>query len=74
MTSQQLYDGYIWIYNELYSFKNIIKRLPKAKKQWIPYLTFNLLYRKYGRWTDKLCKSISYERVGWLAEKISKYL
>ena len=74
MTPQQLYDGYLWIYRELYSFKNIIKRLPKARKQWPAYLAFNFLYRKYGRITDKLCKRFTYERIGWLAEKFSKYL
>lgn len=74
MSPEQLYEGYLWIYKELYSFKNIFKRLPKAKKQWIPYLTFNLLYRKYGKWTDRLCKHFTYERIGWLAEKWSRYL
>lgn len=74
MSAEQLYEGYIWIYKELYSLKNIFKRLPKAKKQWIPYLTFNLLYRKYGKWTDRMCKRFSYERIGWLAEKVSRYL
>lgn len=74
MTPEQLYEGYLWIYKEVYSFKNILKRLPRAKKQWIPYFTFNLLYRKYGKWTDKLCKRFTYERIGWLAEKWSRYL
>jgi len=74
MTPEQLYDGYLWIYKELYSFKNIMKRMPKAKRQWIPYLAFNLFYRKYGKWTDRLCKKLSYERIGWVAEKISKYI
>lgn len=39
MTAEELYNGYLWIYKEVYTFKNIMKRLPKSKKQWIPFLT-----------------------------------
>ncbi|MBQ8672984.1 MAG: radical SAM protein [Bacteroides sp.] len=74
MTPEQLYSGYLRVYKELYSWKNIIRRLPRAKSQWLAYLTFNLLYRKYGRFTDRLCKMISYERIGWLGEKLAKYI
>ncbi len=74
MTPEQLYDGYIWIYKELYSFKNIIRRLPECKRQWMAYLTFNLLYRKFGRFSDWLCKKITYERIGWIGEKLAKYM
>lgn len=74
MTEKELYDGYIWIYKQVYSFKNIIKRLPRAKEQRAPYLLFNFLYRKYGKLTDFLCKLISYKRIGWIAEKLSRYL
>lgn len=64
MTKEELYDGYLWIYKEVYSFKNIIKRLPNSKKQWIPYLAFNLLYRRFGKLTEKICEIISFRRVG----------
>lgn len=64
MTQEELYDGYLWIYKEVYSFKNIIKRLPNSKKQWIPYLAFNLLYRRFGKLTEKICEIISFRRVG----------
>ena len=64
MTKEELYDGYLWIYKEVYSFKNIIKRLPSSKKQWIPYLAFNLLYRRFGKLTEKICEIISFRRVG----------
>lgn len=73
MGADELYNGYLWIYKELYSCKNIIRRLPKAKKQWMAYLTFNLLYRKYGKLTDRICKLITYKRIGWWAEKLSRY-
>lgn len=74
MTPEQLYEGYLWMYRELYSVKNIFRRLPKTRKQWIPYLTFNFLYRKYGRFTDWLCRRFTYERIGWLGERWSRYL
>ena len=64
MTQEELYKGYLWIYKEVYSFKNIIKRLPNLKKQWIPYLAFNLLYRRFGKLTEKVCEIISFRRVG----------
>lgn len=71
MTAQQLYDGYIQIYKDIYSFKNIFRRMPEAPEQRVPYLLFNLLYRKFGKLTDRLCQMVSYEKIGWLAEKLS---
>ena len=52
MTAEELYNGYLWIYKEVYTFKNIMKRLPKSKKQWIPFLAFNFFYRKFGKLTE----------------------
>ena len=74
MTPEQLYEGYLWIYKELYSFKNIIRRMPKAKHQIMAYLTFNLFYRKFGKFTDFMCKKLTYERIGRIAEKVAKYI
>lgn len=74
MTGEELYNGYINIYKEIYSFKNIIRRLPKSKKQIMAYLAFNILYRKLGRFSEKICKIIGFEKVGqvgeWLSYKI----
>jgi len=44
------------------------------KDQRAAYLMFNLLYRKYGKFTDWLCKRITYKRIGILAEKLSHYV
>lgn len=74
MTEKELYDGYIRIYKQIYSWKNILRRLPENKEQRAAYLLFNLLYRKYGKVTDVLCKCITYKRIGILAEKWSHYL
>ncbi len=73
MTAAQLYDGYINIYKRIYSFRNIIRRMPDTKDQRAAYLLFNLLYRKFGRVTDGICKVISYKRIARLAALISGY-
>lgn len=74
MTAEELYNGYLWIYKEVYTFKNIIKRLPKSKKQWIAFLAFNLLYRKFGKLTELVCNIVSFEVIGrlsrWVAYRI----
>lgn len=74
MTEDQLYNGYIQLYKDIYSFKNIWKRIPRTKKQIPAYLMFNLFYRKWGRFTDWLCKKFSYERIGRYSEKLSRYI
>lgn len=74
MTRQELYDGYLWIYKQVYSLKNIRKRLPASKSQRSSYLMFNLFYRKYGKLTDFLCRLISYHRIGKIAERVTHYL
>jgi radical SAM superfamily enzyme YgiQ (UPF0313 family) len=74
MTAQQLYEGYLWIYDQVYSFKNIWRRLPRLKSLILPYLTFNILYRKFGHFSDSICKFIGYERYGRFAEHLAKYL
>jgi hypothetical protein len=71
MTRQELYNGYLKIYKDIYSFKNIIRRCPKAKEIRPAYFLFNFLYRKYGKFTDSLCRMVTYERIGLLAEKLS---
>jgi hypothetical protein len=74
MTAEELYNGYLWIYKEVYTFKNIMKRLPISKKQRIPFLAFNFFYRKFGKLTELLCYIVSFENVGrffrWLAYRI----
>ncbi len=68
MTKEELYEGYLQVYREVYSFKNILRRCPKSRKQRMPYFLFNFFYRKYGKFTDKLCEWITYERIGRIAE------
>ncbi|MBR6400277.1 MAG: B12-binding domain-containing radical SAM protein [Firmicutes bacterium] len=74
MTEKQLYDGYVRIYRDIYSFKNIIRRMPRTKAQIPAYLMFNIFYRKFGRFTDALCRLVSYEKIGLWGEKLSRYI
>ena len=60
MTAQELYDGYLKVYRDVYSFANILRRLPRSPSQILPYLMFNLFYRKYGRLTERLCGLFSF--------------
>lgn len=71
MTPEELYSGYLWIYKEVYSLKNILKRLPLHKKQWIPYLAFNLFYRKFGRLTEWLCLKLTFNTIGKLFRRLA---
>lgn len=74
MTAKQLYDGYIWLYKEFYSIKNIIKRMPVNKNQKIPFLLFNFLYRKYGKFTELLSAVIPIGLLGKFAAKLSYHI
>ena len=42
MTAEELYEGYLWMYKNIYSFKNIFRRIPEKKDQRAAYLMFNL--------------------------------
>ena len=52
LTPEQLRRGYLWIYRQFYSLRNILRRMPDAREQRLPYLLFNLGYRKYGKFTS----------------------
>lgn len=74
MSAEELYKGYLWMYREIYSFRGILRRLPQRKEQRAAYLAFNLLYRKFGRFSDWLCRLVGYGRIGLWGEKLSRYL
>jgi len=71
MTADELRDGYLWIYKEFYSFKNILRRTPDNKALRMPYFLFNFGYRKYGRITSFFGKSRLMSKIGQVARKIS---
>ncbi|MHB9095882.1 MAG: B12-binding domain-containing radical SAM protein [Eubacteriales bacterium] len=71
MSKEQLYQGYLWIYNEFYSLRNILKRIPDDPKQKIPYLLFNLVYRKFGHITSRVARLGFMNSLGKLARRLS---
>lgn len=74
LSKEELYSGYIWMYKEIYSLKNIFKRIPEKNDQKAAYFLYNLFYRKYGKIADFICKCITYKRIGIMIEKVSHYL
>lgn len=71
MTSQQLSDGYIGMYERFYSFRNIIRRRPENNRLLASYLLFNFGYRKFGRLTSLLGSLGLMSWIGRLARKLS---
>jgi len=71
MAEREIYEGYLNFYRQLYSFRNIFHRLPNDKNQWIPYLCFNLFYRKFGRFSEGLSQIVPLNTLGRLAAYLS---
>ena len=71
MTAEELYGGYLRIYREFYSFRNIIRRMPRHKAQRKAYLLFNLFYRKFGGFTSALSRLMPMRLLGRMAASIS---
>ena len=74
MTADELYNGYLGIYREVYSFRNILRRLPRSRRQIMPYLLFNFLYRKYGRLTERIGGVIGFDRIGRIARLAAYFI
>jgi len=71
MTGEELHNGYRWIYRNFYSIKNIVRRFPIHRKQRVPYLLFNLFYRKFGGLTSAAARIIPMQALGRLAAWLS---
>ncbi len=71
MSKSQLLEGYLKVYKDFYSFKNIIKRIPTNKDQLKSYLLFNICCRKFGKYFSKLSIILPMEFLGTVAEKIA---
>jgi len=71
LTPEELYKGYLWIYKEFYSIKNIIRRIPENREQRIPYFLFSFVYRKFGKATSKIAKLGLLSKLGKLARRLS---
>jgi len=71
MTEKELLDGYLHIYHEFYSLKNIYRRMPRNRANRIPFTLFNLGYRKFGKITSQFAKLGLMNFLGKLARRLS---
>jgi radical SAM superfamily enzyme YgiQ (UPF0313 family) len=71
MTPEELYHGYLWIYRNFYSFRNIYKRIPSTRSERISYLLFNLGYRKFGKITSRIARAGFMNALGRFARRLS---
>jgi radical SAM superfamily enzyme YgiQ (UPF0313 family) len=71
LSPEELYAGYLKMYRDFYSFRNIWRRRPECPKQRFAYFAFNLFYRKFGRVTAALCRVIPMRFIGWAGERLA---
>jgi radical SAM superfamily enzyme YgiQ (UPF0313 family) len=71
MTPEQLESGYLRFSRAFYSFRNIRRGLPDDPRMRIPYLLFNLGYRKFGKITSLVGRFGLMNRIGRLARSLS---
>lgn len=74
LSAEELRDGYFWMYKEFYSLRNILRRLPDSKRQRVPYLLFNLAYRKFGKVTALLARIGLLGWLGRVARRLSYHI
>jgi radical SAM superfamily enzyme YgiQ (UPF0313 family) len=71
MTPEELRSGYLDMYRKFYATRSIIKRKPLNNKLILPYLMFNLGYRKFGKLTSLVGKMGAMNTIGKIARKLS---
>jgi radical SAM superfamily enzyme YgiQ (UPF0313 family) len=71
MSREELLQGYLWMYREFYSLKNICIRFPEQADEWMPYLLFNLGYRKFGKFTSLAARVAGMHFMGAWARRMS---
>jgi radical SAM superfamily enzyme YgiQ (UPF0313 family) len=71
MTAKELHQGYLRIYKDFYSFKNILKRRPENKKLLAPFFIFSFGYRKYGKVTSIIGRIGFMNQIGKLARRLA---
>jgi len=74
LSSDELRAGYLWMYKEFYSIKNIWRRMPTSGRQRVPYLLFNLAYRKFGGATALLARFGLLTWVGRIARRLAYHV
>lgn len=71
MSPEELYEGYLGMYRNFYSIKNIFKRAPWKKMQWLSYFLFNIGYRKFGKFFSNIAKISGMNRIGKFGRKMA---
>jgi radical SAM superfamily enzyme YgiQ (UPF0313 family) len=71
MSAEELHLGYLQMYREFYSSRNIWKRRPLAREQWMPYFLINFGYRKFGGLTSRMRYRGNLNFLGKLARRLA---
>ncbi|MDR1898112.1 MAG: B12-binding domain-containing radical SAM protein [Prevotellaceae bacterium] len=71
LSPEQLQAGYLKMYKEFYSLRNILKRRPQNRQIIVSYFLFNLGYRKYGRFISFIGRLGLMNAIGKLARRLS---
>lgn len=71
ISPEHLKKGYLGVYRKVYSYTNIIRRIPSSHLT--DYLLFNFVYRKWGNLTEKVCRIAGYRRVGNFCRMVARY-
>lgn len=71
MSREELLQGYLGIYRRFYSWSGIWRRLPARAPNRLPFLLFNLGYRKFGKFTSRLARLGLMHRIGMLARRLA---
>jgi radical SAM superfamily enzyme YgiQ (UPF0313 family) len=74
MNADELRAGYLWMYREFYSSRNIWRRMPRSRRQRAPYLLFNIGYRRFGWATALLARFGLLTWVGRLARRLAYHV
>ena len=70
MSKEEMEEGYRGIYRDFYSLGNIFRRMPTGPRR-IPYLIFNLGYRKFGALTAPLMRGVLMGAMGKVARRVA---
>lgn len=71
MSQEDLSSGYLWMYDQFYSLKNILKRMPNDPRRRMAFILFNLAYRKYGWISSAIAKLGFMSALGRIARRLS---
>ncbi len=71
ISAEALEEGYLRMYDQLYSWGNIWRRRPALPGQLVAYLEFNLLYRKFGKVLSRLGQFIGMRGLAKLAKAVA---